>query len=223
LISLELAEETHSWRELTPILNEKYFRISNNGEIYLKEIKSNSKLNGVVLVGEIDILVDTVVYTQSQGAFGETLQFIGSSLVILGVQLKDFDENIRDIILPHETELKVREKAEKLLKKVKNRINDDSVHLEIGEDPEVQYIIYGLKDFFLVGSTKNIVLIHKKQISVRTGENNLVQVDPENGVTIVNKEKCLRVKGPSTESSESVLGEIGVSFASKILETFIWD
>ena len=45
----------------------------------------------------------------------------------------------------------------------------------------------------------------------------------EDGVTIVNKEKCLSIKGPSSDSSESILGEIGVSFASKILESFIWD
>ncbi|MCK4849114.1 MAG: hypothetical protein KAT16_08825, partial [Candidatus Heimdallarchaeota archaeon] len=98
-----------------------------------------------------------------------------------------------------------------------------SASISIDSDSDPKYIIFGRKNFFLISSSEELVLIHKKQISVRKKDSNLVQIDAKNGITIVDKEKVLKIGGPGTKLNHSILGELGVNIASKVLENLIWE
>jgi len=223
LTEIKLGPEIYEWQGEDELLTEEYFKVKKTSSVYIKELTIDSKLKGIVIVGDIEVLVDTVIYTQSQGAFGDTIQFIGSNLVIAGLTVENIQEYINIVSLDSEESLRVENEASKIIKKVKMRLSDGSTNISIDSDSEPKYIIFGRNNFFLISSSKELVLIHKKQISVRKSDSNLVQIDAKNGITIVDKEKCLQIGGPGTKLNHLMLGELGVNIASKVLENLIWE
>ena len=91
--------------------------------------------------------------------------------------------------LDSEESLRVENEASKIIKKVKMRLSDGSTDISIDSDSEPKYIIFGRKNFFLISSSKELVLIHKKQISVRKSDSNLVQIDAKNVYKLVVQER----------------------------------
>lgn len=223
MITFELEPEIYEWQGTPEILIEDYFKVEKTSSIYIKELTIDSKRKGIVIVGDVEVLVDTVIYTQSQGAFGETIQFMGSNLVIIGLTLEDLQQQISIVTLNSDESLRVENEASQIIKKAKMRMGDGSADISIDSDSDPKYIIFGRNNFFLIASNKELVLIHKKQISVRKGDSKLVQIDTKNGVTIVDKEKCLRIGGSGSKLDHSVLGSLGVNIASKVLENLIWE
>ena len=223
MIMMELESEVYEWRGTPEILIEDYFKVMKTSSIYIKELTIDSKHKGIVIVGDVEVLVDTVIYTQSQGAFGETIQFMGSNLVIIGLTLEDLQQQTNIITLNSEESLRVENEASQIIKKAKMRMSDESANISIDSDSDPKYIIFGRKNFFLIGSKEELVLIHKKQISVRKKDSKLVQIDAKNGITIVDKEKFLRIGGCGTKLDHSILGELGVNIASKVLGNLIWE
>ena len=223
MITFELEPEIYEWQGTPEILLEDYFKVIKSSSIYIKEITIDSKYKGIVIVGDVEVLVDTMVYTQSQGAFGDNIQFMGTNLVILGLTLENLMQHVNKVNLSSDESSKVEKEASQIIKKAKMRLSDESASISIDSDSDPKYIIFGRKNFFLISSSEELVLIHKKQISVRKKDSNLVQIDAKNGITIVDHEKCLRIGGPGTKLNHSILGELGVNIASKVLENLIWE
>lgn len=223
MTEIELGPEIYEWKGKTEILTEDYFKVIKTSPIYIKELTIDFKLKGIVIVGAVEVLVDTVIYTQSQGAFGDTVQFMGLNLVIAGLTVENLQENVKIVSLNSEESLRVENEASKIIKKVRMRLSDGSTEISVDSETDPKYIIFGRKNFFLISSSKELVLIHKKQISVRKSDSNLVQIDAKNGITIVDKEKCLQIGGPGTKLNHLMLGELGVNIASKVLENLIWE
>lgn len=223
MITIDLGSEIYEWQGTHEILIEDYFKVGKTSSIYIKELTIDSKQKGIIIVGDVEVLVDTVIYTQSQGAFGETIQFNGSNLVIIGLTLEDLQQQTSIVTLNSVESLKVENEASQIIKKLKMRMSEGCTNISIDSDSDPKYIIFGRKNFFLVATNNELVLIHKKQISVRKEDSKLVQIDAKKGITIVDKEKCLRISGSGTKQDHSVLGNLGVNIASKVLENLIWE
>ncbi|MHA1978909.1 MAG: hypothetical protein ACW98F_13820 [Candidatus Hodarchaeales archaeon] len=223
MIELELGNQIYSWNGPSEILDEKYFQVKNLAKLHLLELKSDSELSGIVLLGKISIVVDSIVYTQTHGAIGETTEFIGSSLVILGLELTSLQQSV-NMVTDDSIEAKnIKKEANQLIGKLRDNLTNKSTNIHFDKDSDISYIIFGKSDLFLLGSSDHIVLIHKKKISVRKGENSLVQVDPHDGITIVNEDKCFRIGSQRKGADLSILGELGVNIASKVLDAIVWD
>ncbi len=223
MIRLELGDELYSWRGSPEILDEKYFKVRNLDKLHFVELQSNSELNGVVLIGKISVIVDSVIYTRSHGAIGETTEFIGSSLAILGLELADVQESLYKVNGDSNETEGIWSEANKLIYKLRKSLTKKETKIQIDNDSDVKYIIFGKSNLFLLGSTDNFVLIHKKKISVRKGENSLVQVDPHDGITIATEDRCIRLGTQKDSSDLSFLGDLGVNIASKVLDSIVWD
>ncbi len=223
MVSIRLEPEIYEWQGTPDILVQTYFKVNKTSSIYIKELIIDSKHKGVVLVGKLEVLVDTIIYTKSQGAFGDTVQFIGENLVIIGLTLENLKQNINLVTLTSEETLKVENEASQIIKKVKTRLGDESANISIDSDSDPKYIIFGRKNFFLISSEEELVLIHKKQISVRKKDSSLVQIDANTGITIVDENKCFNIGGPRTKLNNSLLGELGVKISSIVLDNLIWE
>jgi hypothetical protein len=223
MVVLELGNEIYEWTGQSIVLLEDYFKITSEQPLYIKEIFSDSELQGVVLLGNLDILVDSVVYTKDHGAFGDTTQFLGTGLVVFGFKISDIESSIREAVMSFDELIKINQEASQILKKAKSNLEDESTNIQFDDDPDMKYIIFGKRDFLLISSNKQFVLIHKKQLSIRKGDDSLVQIDKNDGIAIANKDRILRIGCPSSESAFSFLGELGVNIASKVLESLIWE
>ena len=223
MITLELGDQVYSWDGPPEILEEKYYQVGSLEKLQLIELKSDSELNGVVLIGKIRIVVDSIVYTQSHGAIGETTEFIGSSLAILGLELNTLQQYLvktNNNLVEIES---IKKEANHLISKLKENLTNKNTNIQFDKDSDISHIIFGKKNLFLLGSADHVVLIHKKKISVRKGENSLVQVDPFDGIIIANEVKCFRIGSYKKGSNLSILGDLGVNIASKVLDSIIWD
>ena len=220
---IQLEPEIYEWQGAPEILKENYFKINRTSSIYIKELSIDTKYKGVVLVGDVEVLVDTIIYTQSQGAFGDTIQFNGVNLVILGLKLEDIQSYINSASLSADEILKVDNEASKIIRKMKTRLGDDSTNISMETDSDPKYIIFGRKNFFLVSTANELVLIHKKRVSVRKKDSNLVQIDSDTGITIVDKDKCFNIGGPGTKLNHSILGDLGVKISSIVLDNLVWE
>ncbi len=218
-----MRKETYKWTGQSTVLIEDYFKIITDKTLYLKEIISDSELQGIVLLGNLNIVVDSIVYTQSHGAFGETTHFSGSSLVVFGLKISDIESSLKESVLSSEELMKINQEADQIPGKVKTNLEDETTNIQFDDDPEMKYIIFGRSNFFLIGSSNQFVLIHKKQLSIKKGENSLIQIDKSKGIVIANKERILRIGSPTSDSAFSFLGELGVNIASKVLESLVWE
>lgn len=222
MIELGLGDQVYSWQGDHSFLNEKYFQINVNGKLNLLELRGTSKIHGVVLVGKISIIVDSVIYTQSHGAIGETTEFVGSSLAILGMNINSIQQSLKEEIDPNHSE-SIKTEADQLITKLRDSLTNKVTNVQFEEDSDGSYVIFGKSDLFLVGSSNELVVVHKKKISVRNGETSLVQVDPKEGIIIANDDECIQIGSKGKGSDLSILGSLGINFASKILDSIIWD
>lgn len=223
LNTLNLGESTYRWIGEADFLREDYFKITKSNELYVKEISSNFNLQGVVLIGKIDVTVDSIIYTASNGACGDTYQFTGKSLVVFGVTIEKLKTTAKISLLQDQRKQAIDTKAEEIIQNLRDKILSENCCISFDKDDEVKYIIFGKHDFFLTGNASQFVLIHKKHISIRKGEEKLVEISPEVGIRISDKKKSFSINRPRDDSSYSFLGDIGVNIASTILENLIWD
>ncbi|MHA2347168.1 MAG: hypothetical protein ACXACP_10650 [Candidatus Hodarchaeales archaeon] len=218
-----LGENTYFWIGEANILKEDYFKVSKSDNLYVKEITNDFNLKGIILIGNLNVIVDSVIYSSSKGACGDTYQFLGKSLVILGITLEELESSLKIIVAQDERKKNIDDKASVFISNLQKKIHCKSLSVEFEKDEEVKYLIFGKNDFFLIGNNSKFVLIHKKQISIRSGERKLVEISPEVGIRISDKKKSFSIKGPRDASDFSILGEMGVNIASTILENLIWE
>ena len=186
------------------------------------EVITDDSTNGIVVLGSIEAVVDSIIYTKSHGAVGNTTNFSGKNLVILGLPISQLTEDIKQSVASEEDTQQWKEEARLMIKKLKMRIEEPDSSFNIDFDDHHEFIIFGRRNFLLVGSETKFVLVHKKQISVREGETKLVQID-QDGIIIAKNKKVLHLGGPSRKNCGNILGEFGVSVASSVLDQILWD
>ncbi|MHA2245101.1 MAG: hypothetical protein ACXADY_09040 [Candidatus Hodarchaeales archaeon] len=222
--TIQLKDEIFDWKGTREILYTPFYKVSPTEPIRIIEIITD-KTKGIVILGSIEAVVDALIYTES-GAVGNTTTFSGTNLAILGLPISELEDSLAKSDLNEKEAQKLKSQAEAMISKFKGCIEDTDSRMNIsfGEmDDEHEHIIFGRKNFLLIGSKEKFVLIHKKQISVREGENKLVQIDPVEGIIIAERDKVLNFGGTSRNNLGSLLGEFGVTIASSVLNQILWD
>ncbi len=222
--TIHLKYEIFDWQETREILYTPFYKVTPTEPTKIIEIITDST-KGIVILGPIEAVVDAIIYTES-GAVGNTTTFSGTNLVILGLPISKLEDSLTKSAINEQEAQKLKRQAEAMISKFKRRIEDtDSrINISFGEkDEEHEYIIFGRRNFLLIGSKEKFVLIHNKQISVREGEEKLVQIDPVEGIVIAKKNKVMNIGGTARNNLGSLLGEFGVNIASSVLDQIIWD
>ncbi|MFW9903780.1 MAG: hypothetical protein ACFFFH_05570 [Candidatus Thorarchaeota archaeon] len=224
--TIHLGEALYDWQGELEILETPYYKIILPKPAKIMEITTDfPSSNGIVILGDIEAVVDSLVYTKSHGAIGNTTNFKGINLVILGLSITDLESSLVQSNLSVEEAQKFSSQAEAIISKFKKRLEDHKMNISLdNEDNEFCHMIFGRRNFFLIGSlhSKKFVLIHKKQISIREGEYKLVQIDPVEGITIAKRDQVLHIGG-ARNNLGSLIGEFGVNIASSVLDHLIWD
>ncbi len=218
--SVQLGERIYEWIDSPEILSTDYYKISARNPLKLIEVITD-ELHGVILLGKVEAIVDTLIYNNEHGDIGTTVEFSGTNLVIFGLTLKNIGDSIITYNPPDEEKEFLFSEAKKIIAKLKSTIIDKKASINFDEDDEdLKYIIFGRRRFLLVGSETNVVLIHDKQIAVRKGESKLVLIDPVEGIIVAEKDKYLKIGG---KGGYSGLGNLGVNIASSILDGLLWE
>ncbi|MFX0204722.1 MAG: hypothetical protein ACFFDT_01960 [Candidatus Hodarchaeota archaeon] len=224
--TIHLGETLYDWQGEPDILSTPHYKITITGSAKIIEINTDFQANdGIVILGNVEAIVDSIVYTKSHGAVGNTTNFKGVNLVILGLSAGDLESSLVKSDLPVEETQKFRNQAEAIISKFKRRVEDPNMNISLDdEDDEFRHMIFGRRNFFLVGGlhSKKFVLIHKKQISIRDGEYKLVQIDPVEGIIIAKRDQVLNIGG-ARNNLGSLIGEFGVNIASSVLDHIFWD
>ncbi|MFX0016338.1 MAG: hypothetical protein ACFFB2_01450 [Promethearchaeota archaeon] len=221
--SIQLEDEIFEWQGKPEILYSPFYKITLFQPTKIIEVTTDTSTKGIVILGQIEAVVDAIVHT-SQGAVGNTTTFTGSNLVIFGLSISELKNFLHQSTLSEQEAQNIKDQAKEMIAKLKYWIEESDPHMNISfDDKDHEYVIFGRKNFLLVAEEKKFVLIHKKQISVRKGEHHLVQVDPQDGISIVEGDKVLRIGGTSSNSLGSLFGELGVNIASSFLDHFLWD
>ena len=187
------------------------------------EVITDDSTSGIVILGRIEAVVDSIIYTESHGAVGNTTNFSGTNLVILGLSITQLTNNIKQSVSSEEDSQYWKNEAHLMIKKLKLRIEDHDSSFHVNFDDHHKYVIFGRRNFLLVGFEKKFVLVHNKQISVREGETKLVQIDPKNGIIIAKNKKVFHLGSASRNTCGNTLGEFGVKVASSVLDQILWD
>ncbi|UCE13924.1 MAG: hypothetical protein JSV04_01805 [Candidatus Heimdallarchaeota archaeon] len=222
--TIELSDDIYDWQGEPEILSTSFYKITQNEPTKIIELSINST-KGIVILGPIEVVTDAIVYTDSHGAVGNTIKFSGTNLVIIGISITHLTNSLQKSDLKEEKTRHWKNQAESMISKLKSRIEDRNWCMDISLDDEedFKYLIFGRRNFLLVGSEKKFVLLREKQISVREGEYKLVQIDPYNGILIAKRNKVLNIGGTSRNNLGSLLGELGVNIASSVLDQVLWD
>ncbi|MFX1282402.1 MAG: hypothetical protein ACFFB5_02060 [Promethearchaeota archaeon] len=224
--TIQLKDEIFDWHGKPEILYTPFYKVTLIKQPKILEIITD-ETDGIVILGRIEVVVDAIIYTDS-GSVGNTTTFSGTNLVILGFPLIKLEDFLTKSTLNGEETQELRNQAQAIISKFKKRIEDPDSHMNISfgkTDEECGHIIFGRRNFLLIGSKEEnkFVLIHKKQISVREGEEKLVQIDPVEGIIIAQKDKVLHIGGTARSNLGSLLGEFGVNIASSVLDQILWD
>lgn len=221
--TIQLGDELYDWHGDPEIISTPFYKVTFPEPIKMMEVITDDSTNGIVILGRIEAVVDSIIYTESHGAVGNTTNFSGKNLVILGLPITRLTEDIKLCEASENDIQQWKNEAHLMIKKLKLRIEDPDSSVHINFDDHHEYIIFGRRNFLLVGSEKKFVLVHKKQISVREGETKLVQIDPQDGIIIAKNRKVLHLGGASRSNCGSILGEFGVKVASSVLDQILWD
>lgn len=222
--TIQLHGEIFDWQGTREILYTPFYKVTSTEPTKIMEIITDTT-KGIVILGPIEAVVDAIIHTES-GAVGNTTTFSGTNLVILGLPISELKDSLIKSTLYEQEAQKLRGQAEAMISKFKRRIEDSDsrINISFGEkDDENEHIIFGRRNFLLIGSKEKFVLIHKKQIFVREEESKLVQIDPVEGIVIAKRDKVLNFGGASKNNLGSLLGEFGVNIASSVLDQIIWD
>ena len=224
--TINLGETLYDWQGEPDILSTPHYKITITSPAKIMEITTDFSTNdGIVILSNIEAIVDSIVYTKSHGAIGNTTNFKGTNLVILGLSITDLESSLIKSDVPVEEAQEFRNQAETIISKFKKRVEDPDMNISLGdEDEEFRHMIFGRRNFFLLGGlhSKKFVLIHKKQISIRDGEYKLVQIDPVEGIFIAKRDQVLNIGG-ARNNLGSLIGEFGVNIASSVLDHILWD
>ncbi|MHA2075865.1 MAG: hypothetical protein ACXACU_18495 [Candidatus Hodarchaeales archaeon] len=220
---IQLKDDFYEWTGSSEILKSSYFKVSPETKAKIIGVESDISNEGVIIIGNVKAIIDSLIFTKSHGAVGNTISFSGTNLVILGLSIADLHEFLTKIELSEQNYSSLKEKAESMISKFNRTLSSPktSINMDQNED-EMQYIIFGKRNFLLITSENKFVLIHNKQISIRKGEHKLVQIDPHEGILIAEKNKVFNIGGSLTKG-RSILGEFGVNIANSVLENILWD
>lgn len=224
--TFQLQDEIFDYKGKSEILYTPFYKITTES-VKIMEIITDTSMNGIVILGPVEALVDSIIYTDSHGAVGNTTTFTGTNLVILGLSITELEEFLIKSQLNDREKLHWKNEADEMISKLKHRIEDPDICMNISfgeeEDEDKGHIIFGRRNLLLIGSEKKFVLINKKQVTVRDGERKLVQVDINDGVLIANSNNVLNIGGTSKSNLGSLLGNLGVNIASSVLDHILWD
>lgn len=224
--TIHLGETLYNWQGEPDIISTPHYKIIIPGYAKIMEITTDFQANdGIVILGNVEAIVDSIVYTKSHGAVGNTTNFKGINLVILGLSITDLESSLVKSDLPVKEVQEFKSQAEAIISKFKRRVEDPNMNISLDdEDDEFRHMIFGRRNFFLVGGlhSKKFVLIHKKLISIRDGEHKLIQIDPVEGITIAKRDKVFNIGG-ARNNLGSLIGEFGVNIASSVLDQILWD
>ena len=222
--TIQLKDEIFDWQGKPEILYTPFYKVTSTETTRIIEIITDTT-KGIVILGPIEAVVDAIIYTES-GAVGNSTTFSSTNLVILGLPISELEDSLVKSALNEQEAQKLRSQAEAMISKFKSRIKDPDSRINISfseTDDKHEHIIFGRRNFLLIGFREKFVLIHKKQISVREGESKLVQIDPVEGIVIAKRDKVLNFGGTSKNNLGPLLGEIGVNIASSVLDQILWD
>ncbi|MFX0122980.1 MAG: hypothetical protein ACFFAE_05025 [Candidatus Hodarchaeota archaeon] len=225
--TIQLGEVVYDWIGEPEILSTPYYKITLSKPAKIMEITTDlSSTDGIVILGPIGAVVDSIIYTKSHGAIGNTTNFSGTNLVILGLSIAELENSLEKSDLSEEESLEFKNQAEAIISKFKSRVEDPHMNISFDdEDDEFQHMIFGRRNFLLIGGSrcKKFVFIQKSQISIREGEHKLVQIDPVEGIIIAKRDKVLNIGGTSRNNLGALVGEFGVNIASSVLDHIVWD
>jgi hypothetical protein len=223
--TLQLGNDIFDWHGTPEILATSLYKINLVEPVRIMEVITDSNKEGIVILGRIEAVVDSIIYTSSHGAVGNTTTFSGTNLVVLGLSIAQLDQSIRKSILTETESFRLKHEAQSMISKLKKRIEDpfSSINIDFDDDRESDFIIFGRRNFLLIGGDNNFVLLHKKQITVRKGDRKLVQVDSKDGIPVAEHEKVLQIGGSARHNLGSILGGFGVNIASSVLNEILWD
>ncbi|MFX1515305.1 MAG: hypothetical protein ACFFC6_03290 [Promethearchaeota archaeon] len=224
--TIQLGEDLYDWFGDPEILSTPYYKVLLPKSAKIMEIITDSpSTHGIIILGDVEVVVDSVVYSKSHGAVGNTTNFVGINLVILGLSITSLENSLKTCTLLENELQELKNQAEAIISKFKRRVEDPKMNISLNdEDDEFHHMIFGRRNFFLVGGIhdKKFVLIHKKQISIREGEYKLIQIDPVEGITIAKRDQVLNIGG-ARNNLGSLIGEFGVNIASSVLDHIFWD
>lgn len=220
---LQITDDIFEWKGDTEILKNSNYKITVLNQAKIIGVDTDTAIEGIIILGEVEAVVDTIIHTPSHGAVGSTTVFSGTNLVILGLSINDLQDNMVKIQIPEQKLHQLRDEAESMIFKLKRTIlrHNSSIGLD-NEDEEMEYMIFGRKNFLLIASKEKLVLVHNKQISIRENDFKLVQIDPQDGILIANKDKVFNIGG-SASSKLTCLGKFGVGIATSVLDHILWE
>jgi len=211
------------WQGDPIILMTTHYKTILKNHPLLIGLKIDSKYEGVVILGQVEIVVDTLIHNEKYGSVGNTINFKGTNLVILGLSIEELGENIITKTLDKKTFDDNFRQAEIMISKLKNTLDRPDININIDHDcDEKSHIIFARRNFFLIGTDNKTILINNKQISIKEGESKLIEIDPINGILIANSEKLFSL-GSFSKDKISILGQFGVNLASSFLKNLVWD
>ncbi|MFX0173491.1 MAG: hypothetical protein ACFE9L_16485 [Candidatus Hodarchaeota archaeon] len=225
LRTLQLGNDIYDWYGASEVLTTSLYKINLVEPVKIMKVITDSSKEGIVILGRIEAIVDSIIYTSSHGAVGNITTFSGTNLVVLGLSIAQLNHSIKKSILIDSEVFRLKHEAQSMISKLKKRIEDpySSLNIDFDDDGESDFIIFGRRNFLLIGGDNNFVLIHKKQIIVRKGDQKLVQVDSKDGILVAENEKVLQIGGSARHKLGSLLGEFGVNIASSVLDQILWD
>ncbi|MFX0182070.1 MAG: hypothetical protein ACFE95_03215 [Candidatus Hodarchaeota archaeon] len=225
LQTLQLGNDIYDWHGTPEILTTSLYKINLVEPVKIMEVITDSNKEGIVILGRIEAVVDSIIYTRSHGAVGNTTTFSGTNLVILGLSIAQLDRSIKKRNLSDSESFRLKHEAQSMISKLKKRIEDpdSSININFDDEGETDFIIFGRRNFLLIGGENNFVLIHKKQITVRKGDRKLVQVDSNDGILVAEDGKVVQIGGSTRHNLGSILGGFGVNIASSVLNEILWE
>ncbi len=219
-----LGNRIYEYLGLPEIINTSSYKILISSKSNIVELITESELNGIIVLGSVEVIVDTLIHTKNYGSVGDTIQFRGTNLVILGLNIAQLGSKLQEISSFDKSYEDSMIKAKDMIKKINKTIEDPETRISFGkeDDEKIRHFIFGRRNFLLIGSDSKLVLIHRKKVSVKEGESKLIQIDPETGILIANYDKVINIGG-GKKDRYSFLGKLGVNIAASVLDEVLWD
>lgn len=218
---IQLKDDFYEWTGNSEILKCPYFKVTLKNSVKIIGVETDISTEGVIILGKVEAIVDSLVFTKSHGAVGNTVSFSGTNLVIFGLPIADLQKFLAKSELTEQAYSSLKDEADSMISKLNKTIGSQKTSIDLDHEDEMEYIIFGKRNFFLITSKNKFVLVHNKQIAIRKGESKLVQIDPKNGIVIAEKNKVLNIGG-SISTGRSILGEFGLNIANSVLENILW-
>lgn len=219
---IQLKDDFYEWTGSPEILKSSHFKVTLRNSVKIIGIETDFSTEGVIILGKVEAIVDSLVFTKSHGAVGNTISFSGTNLVIIGLTIADLQEYLSKSELTEQDYSLLKDEADSMISKLNKTIGSPKTSINLDHEDEMEYIIFGKRNFFLITSKNKFVLVHNNQIAIRKGESKLVQIDQQDGILIAERDRVFNIGG-SISTGRSMLGEFGVNIANSVLENILWD